>query len=271
MDAFEQALARLTATWPVGTVAHDVRTHAGTTRVLTVPDGGRALPLLLLPGGGSTGASWAPVARRTTGPLHAVDLPGDAGAHPTEARLSGPGDLHRWLDGVAAGLGLDRFALAGHSYGAWVATSYALARPERVGALTLVTPSQCFAGLAVRYVARALPLLVRPSEKRAEAFLAWETGGADLGVAAEVYGAAAGRRWPGVVPPRRPSASALGRLAMPVDLVLADGDRSHRNDRVRAVAERRVPYLRTTVVPGTTHHTITVDGAETLARLLAPA
>jgi pimeloyl-ACP methyl ester carboxylesterase len=41
---------------------------------------------------------------------------------------------------VADALGLDRFALAGHSFGAWVALELAATHPERITALALVDP-----------------------------------------------------------------------------------------------------------------------------------
>ncbi|MFI9063702.1 hypothetical protein ACIGQE_17710 [Streptomyces sp. NPDC053429] len=42
--------------------------------------------------------------------------------------------------------------------------------------LVLIDPTQVFAGFRPGYLLRALPSLLRPSEARARAFLAWETG-----------------------------------------------------------------------------------------------
>jgi pimeloyl-ACP methyl ester carboxylesterase len=46
---------------------------------------------------------------------------------------------------VLDGLGVELPELVGHSYGAWIALTYALQRPARVGKLTLLDPTMCFA------------------------------------------------------------------------------------------------------------------------------
>ncbi|MFE2937966.1 alpha/beta fold hydrolase [Streptomyces sp. NPDC059255] len=97
-------------------------------------------------------------------------------------RTSGPGCartawLTAWLDALLDGLGLARTHLCGHSYGAWLAARYALHAPQRVDRLALVDPTQVFAGFRPGYLLRALPTLIRPSEARARAFVAWETAG----------------------------------------------------------------------------------------------
>src|SRR5690606_8281921 len=45
-----------------------------------------------------------------------------------------------WLDDLMAGLGLERAALAGISFGGWMALDYATRRPERVTKLALIAP-----------------------------------------------------------------------------------------------------------------------------------
>lgn len=70
--------------------------------------------------------------------------------------------------------------LAGHSYGAWIAAHYAARRPDRLGHLVLLDPTQVFAGLRPGYVLRALPVLVRPTPERVRSFLDWECRGAAL-------------------------------------------------------------------------------------------
>lgn len=47
----------------------------------------------------------------------------------------------RIVDELTRKLGVERFALAGHSMGGWIAWHYALAHPERVSALILVAPA----------------------------------------------------------------------------------------------------------------------------------
>ncbi|MFE2643544.1 alpha/beta fold hydrolase [Streptomyces nigra] len=63
--------------------------------------------------------------------MYAVDLMGDAGrTEPGRVPFKNAGDLTTWLDSLLDGLGLARTDLCGHSYGAWIAVTWA-ARPHR--------------------------------------------------------------------------------------------------------------------------------------------
>ncbi|RHW24148.1 alpha/beta hydrolase [Nocardioides immobilis] len=76
----------------------------------------------------------------------------DHRGHGRSAALpDGPVDMEQFADDVvtvADGLGLERFALFGHSFGGWVALEAALRHPDRVSALVLAgtTPGQLGAG-----------------------------------------------------------------------------------------------------------------------------
>ncbi|MGG7099814.1 alpha/beta fold hydrolase [Rhodococcus sp. 24CO] len=70
--------------------------------------------------------------------------------------------------------------VVGHSYGAMMALAYALHNPDGVGRLILIDPNSCFAGMRMQYLAHALPILLRPNEKRERTFIEWETDAAPL-------------------------------------------------------------------------------------------
>jgi pimeloyl-ACP methyl ester carboxylesterase len=109
--------------------------------------------------------------------------------------------------------------VTGHSYGAWLALSYALHAPDQTRALALLDPTQCFAG----YLLRGLPVLARPTAARQQALLRWETGGAPLNPAwLHLAGLAADLPWSRPVVTRRPSRARLGNLAVPTLVVLAE-------------------------------------------------
>lgn len=269
---FHEAYDKVMSAWPEGTGPLTVPTPFGDTHlnVCGPPDGP---PLLLLPGGGATSASWfanaAALAR--THRVHAVDLIGDPGRSVPGGRpLRTVADLTDWLDALLAGLGVEVTDLAGHSYGGWIALHYALHAPGRVRRLVLVDPTQCFAGFRPAYLLHALPMLLRPSAHRVRAFLRWETGGAPLDPDwLRLREAAAG--YPSVRPVTgpRPSAAGLRALDVPVLLLLAGNSRTHEARRVAARATALLPRVTATVLPDVSHHALPYGSAAELNRRTA--
>nr|WP_237550653.1 alpha/beta fold hydrolase [Streptomyces sp. SID8354] len=246
--------------WPVAVEPVDVETEFGVTRVNACgPLGGP--PLVLLSGGGTTSAVWyarvGGLAR--THRVYAVDLMGGPGLSVPGGRpLRRPADLMAWLDGVLAALGVERAALLGHSYGGWIALSYAVHAPDRVARLVLLDPTQCFGGFRVSYLVRAVPLLVAPGEAAARRFLAWECRGGP-GVAPEVVRlmGVGGREFRGrPVTGPRPEAGRLGAAAPPALVVPAGGSRVHDARRVAETAGRTLAGVRVVTVPGVGHHAL---------------
>ncbi|WP_369358716.1 alpha/beta fold hydrolase [Streptomyces sp. cg2] len=271
--AYEEAL-RL---WPVAVEPVDVETEFGVTRVNACgPVDGP--PLVLLSGGGTTSAGWYARAGglARTHRVHAVDLMGGPGLSvPGGRALRRPADLAAWLDGVLAALGVERAALLGHSYGGWIALSYAVHAATgvppcssracgKVERLVLLDPTQCFGGFRMPYLVRAVPLLVAPGEAAARRFLAWESRGGP-GVAPEVVrlmgvGGREFRGWRPVTGPRpvvgRPGADRLGDLARRTLVVLAGRSRAHDARRVAEAAGRMLAGARVVTVPGVGHHAL---------------
>ncbi|MFC8345263.1 alpha/beta fold hydrolase [Streptomyces sp. NPDC057280] len=275
--AFQAAYDKVMAKWPADREAVRVPTPFGTTHV-TVCGPADAPPLVLLPGGGATSASWyAQAAELARGHrVHAVDLIGDAGRsvpaadrHPRTVA-----DLAAWLDAVLDGLGIEETDLGGHSYGAFVALHHALharvREPARVRSLFLLDPTQCFAGYRPAYLLHALPMLLRPAPHRVRAFLKWETGGVPLDPDwLRLQEAAAG--FPSVAKPvtgPRPSVDALRGLDMPVLLLVAANSRTHDTYKVTAGAGELLPRVETVVVPGVSHHALPQSAPAELGRRL---
>ena len=208
---FFAAYDALVARWPSGHQPADVQTRYGTTRVHVCgpPD---APPLVLFHGYGATAAVWFAAAGELSRNwrVMAVDRPGEAGRSAQGGLKMRAADIMQWIDDLSAGLRLETFALCGHSYGAWLALSYALRSPSRVAALALLDPTSCFAGYRPGYLLRSVPLLARPSAARAEAFLAWETAGVPVSLAwLRLAALAADVPSSGPVRVRRPSRARL--------------------------------------------------------------
>ncbi|WP_425580069.1 alpha/beta fold hydrolase [Streptomyces coeruleoprunus] len=260
-EAFHAAYdAVLAARWPAGTTRTTVPTPYGPTHVNSHgPEDGP--PVVLLHGGGTTSTVWFGTAAELgrTHRVHAVDLIGDPGRsvpgddHPPVRTVA---DLTAWLGAVLDGLGAERAALCGHSYGAWIALHFALHAPRRVVRLVLLDATNCFTGYRARYLLRAVPMLLRPTPARTRAFLRWETRGATLDetwLRLEAHTAAFPAARPVTGP--RPAARALHALRPPTLLLLAGRSRAHDVGKAAAAA-RDVPAVRTETLPGATHHTL---------------
>ncbi|WP_330340482.1 alpha/beta fold hydrolase [Streptomyces sp. NBC_00557] len=270
---FRAAYDELLAKWPGERQALTVATPFGDTRVNTC--GPRdAPPLLLLPGGGgATSVSWyaqvAELARIRR--VHAVDVVGAPGLsvpagdrHPRTVA-----DLTLWLDAVLDGLGVASADLGGHSYGGWIALHYALRAPARTRRLFLLDPTQSFAGFKAAYLLRALPMLLRPTPRRARAFLEWETSGAPLDPDwLALQEAAAGFPAAKPVTGPRPAPDALRTLDARVLLLVAANSRTHDAREVAARAQALLPHVETAVLPDVSHHALPHAAPEALARRL---
>ena len=268
MGEFETAYQAVLRKWPHVEVA-DLPGPYGTTRVLSSgpPDGP---PLVLLPGGGATATAWfanAP-ALSDLARVHAVDLPGTAGG--TAVSVRDAAGLCGWLDSVLDAVAGGPVLLAGHSYGGWVALTYALHAPARVRRLALLDPTQCFAGFRPGYLLHALPVLVRPSRRTAAALRRWETGGRALDPAwTTVADAAAEAPKTGKLVTRpKPSPQRLRGLDVPTLLLLAGSGKAQDAGKTAAGASDSLPDVRVEALPTATHHTLPLDPAAEVNRAL---
>lgn len=258
--AFYRAYDRVLDKWPVAVESTDLESEYGITRVNTCghPD---SPSLVLLPGAGATSTVWfanaGALAARYR--VHAVDLMGDAG----RSRAAGTpvrtvDDLLSWFDSVIRGLDLDTYALAGHSYGAMIALAHTLSRPERVSTLALLDPSSCFTGMRAHYLARAIPLLLRPTEDRQRGFLRWETRGRAVDGDWLDLLARGSAHFPSakVVVPKRPRPSALAAMRTDTTVILAGDSRVHDSRRLADSITGTYPRIRVITVDEASHHTL---------------
>ncbi|WP_406180310.1 alpha/beta fold hydrolase [Streptomyces sp. NBC_01006] len=267
---FFAAYDALLARWPAGTAELDVPTPYGTTRVHAYGPAG-APAVLLLHGGGSTGAVWFANAA-ALGAHHrvlAVDILGDAGRSVRAGRpLRTTADLMAWLDALLDGLGVRSAALLGHSYGAWIALTYALHAAERVDRLVLLDPTQCFAGYRPGFLLRSLPVLVRPRAARVLAYVDRETSGTDTDpqwkrLFALAASDVADRK---LVVGRRPDARAL---RAPLLVLLAGRSGAHDPEKVAARAREAVPHARVETFPQLTHYALPTAAPAKTNRLIS--
>lgn len=110
-------------------------------RTVHVIDEGDGEPVVLLHGWGSLAQEVIAGFSGLDGfRLIAPDRPGYGFSDPIDGELRGPDAQAVWLGGVLDALELDAPILAGHSFGASVAASFATSVPDRVSRLMLIAP-----------------------------------------------------------------------------------------------------------------------------------
>ncbi|MEE3852546.1 alpha/beta hydrolase [Gordonia sp. LSe1-13] len=239
------------------------------------PDGP---PVLLLHGGGATSMAWTALIERIGGTGHrfvAPDLIGDPGrSRNTGDRLRTVDDLCAWVNTVLTETSCERVDVVAHSYGAMLALAYAVRFPERVGRLILLDPNSCFAGISPRYLMHALPILLRPNERRERRFLGWETDGAALDADWVELVASGAEGFPSsrTVVPRRPGRTDLAGLnGHRVTVVLAPGSRVHRPPRIADRVADLMPAASVVMLSAGTHHTLPMSPSDELAGVVRNA
>ena len=267
--SFQDAYDALLARWNVPVEQIELTDEFGTTHVNACgPADGP--PVVLLPGHGATSPVWFTVAPELAKDhrVYAVDLIVDAGrSRNTGRKPTTPGDLHSWLTNVLGGLGVARAAVCGHSYGAWLGLTYAIAQPDRVDRLALVDPTDCYAGLRVPYVLRALPSLLRPSRERSVSFLRWETQGLPIDPEVlELAGLAAEQPATRFVRTKRPTDDELGTVAPLV--FVAGRSKSHDPARLTRRVATLSPAATVVQLQTASHHSLpSLHAEEVLASL----
>jgi pimeloyl-ACP methyl ester carboxylesterase len=148
--------------WPPGSEGRLLETPCGQTFVRAC---GRATdpPLVLLHGARGGSLMWtetvATLAARHR--VYALDTPGDAGFSVSRSDFSKPADFLNWLDEVLAVLApKEPVSLMGISYGGWIASQYALSRPDRVRSVVLLAPGATVLRTSFAFVARVMLLSV---------------------------------------------------------------------------------------------------------------
>lgn len=247
------------ARWPIPSTAIDLPGRFGVTHVnVAGVEGGS--PVVLLPGGRSTSAGWYATvgALADTHRLYAVDLLGDAGRSvPGGRRMAGLDDAMTWLAETLDGLGLAAAAFVGHSYGAYLATRFAIHAAQRVTRLALVDPTDCLSRTRLAFLLRGIPLFLGRGPDRFRTFHRWETGGRTVDPdfldlwAGRFGGPSAGSfAWP-----RVPTAAESARLTMPILVFAAMASRQNHAATLVKNAQN-MHGVRLVTIPDASHFTV---------------
>src|SRR5262249_55369056 len=141
-----------------------------------------APPLVLLHGYLATSTMWTPnIADFATGyRIHAIDVIGQPGKSIPADPIRSAADYVAWLTMTLDALGIGRTPLVGVSYGGWLAGTYAVARPERVDKVVLLSAGGLLP-LTKQFTIRGMLMVLLPTRFTANSCMRW------LGIADEQF------------------------------------------------------------------------------------
>ena len=166
------AYDRVLAYWPVPFDAVEVTTRFGATHVI-VSGPQDALPLVLLHGNFASATMWQPNITDLSSQrrVYVVDIIGNLGKsrviYQPRTRL----DYAEWLVEVFCQLTLNQAAVAGLSYGGFLALNLALYAPRHVTHLILLSPDLPLAPLTFTGLVYGAAMMLMPSRWTVNRFL----------------------------------------------------------------------------------------------------
>jgi pimeloyl-ACP methyl ester carboxylesterase len=169
MHAYDAALAR----WPVPFDEFEIPSRFGSTYVIA--SGPKdAPPFVLLHGYMATSTMWTPnvadFSRHYR--VYAIDVMGQPGRSIPADPICSAADYVGWLNTTLYGLRIDRCSLAGQSFGGWLALNYAIAQPERLEKLVLLSPGGLLP-LVRQFMLRGMLMMFAPTRFTVNWFMRW--------------------------------------------------------------------------------------------------
>ena len=160
--------------WPVPYEELEIPGRFGMTHVI-VSGPKEAPPLVLLHGYDATSTMWVPNIADFSKDyrVYAIDVMGQPSKSiPTEP-IRNAEDYAMWLAETLDRLHLDRIFLGGQSYGGWLALNFAMAAPERVQKLVLLSPGGGFVPMVRQFSLRGMLMVWFPTRITVNWFMRW--------------------------------------------------------------------------------------------------
>ncbi|SEH84086.1 Pimeloyl-ACP methyl ester carboxylesterase [Mycolicibacterium rutilum] len=268
----------IVADWPVPCDEFDVETRFGATHVIASgPES--APPLVLLHGATATAVMWHSVMAPLSASHRCYCI--DTITEPNKSALTRPArgtaNLVEWLRQVFGALRIDDAAVAGMSYGGWLATNLAVQAPELVNRLILVAPAATLAPIPAEFFFRMFSTGLLRSRGLATRFVEWMASTPDIGtdpVADLIVTSLVSCRTLRfeVTPPTVFSDDSLRRIAAPTTLLIGEHEVVYRTGPRAAMdrAQSLISDVRTSLIPGA-NHMLTRDNPSALADAMVAA
>lgn len=160
--------------WPVPYTEMDLPSQFGTTHVV-ISGQKDGPPLVLLHGYMATSTMWSPNIADFSKDycVYAIDVMGQPSKSIPREPIQDAADYTAWLTATLDGLHLDRISLVGMSYGGWLALNFAVASPERVQRLVLLSPGGGFIPVARQFSLRGMLMVFFPTRFMVNSFMGW--------------------------------------------------------------------------------------------------
>lgn len=249
--------------WPVPWEEIEVSNRFGTTFV--VASGPKeAPPLVLLHGFFTTLLLWSPniadLSRSYR--VYAIDIIGNRNRSVPKEPIGSTNDIVEWLSETLNELRLKRVYLTGMSYGGWLSINYALAEPERVSKLILISPAASLQPLVKQFMPRAVLSSLPPKKFWFYSFMGWM--GVKQGLGREFSQSLLDMMWLAGrsikmssetmrVMPTVYSDEELSTLKMPVLLLIGENEVIYNAEKALARAKILIPDLTGKIVPDCGH------------------
>ena len=250
--------------WPVPYEEMEIPSRFGMTHV--VASGPKdAPPLVLLHGYWATVTMWTPNIADFSKDYrtYAIDVMGQPSKSIPHEPIRNAADYVAWLTAVLDGLHLDRVCLVGMSYGGWLALNYAVATPDRVQKLALLSPAASVLPIVSQFSLRGMLMLLLPTRFTVNSFMRWlgikdnrgEPEGRRLGdhVVDLMYLGLKHFRMPQAIMPTVFSDGELRAMTVPTLLLLGDREVIYDPATALARARRLIPDFEGDLVPRSSH------------------
>ncbi len=251
--------------WPVPSKNKYVETSYGQTFVrVGGPDD--KPPLILLPGDTENSLSWMPQIKEFSKhyKTYAIDNIYDNGRSIYSRPLKEPGDFVKWLNELFDSLNLKNdINLLGFSYGGWQTSIYALAHPERLNKIVLISPSSTVMHPRAMYLIPAVLAHFFPNHFFTKRLVYWERkclvkqGEAGRAIADQMIEETvlAGKCFKKrkFVSPTVLSDSDLQKLNVPVMYLIGEKEVLYSPNKVVQRLNDVAPQIKTVIIPDASH------------------
>jgi pimeloyl-ACP methyl ester carboxylesterase len=253
--------------WPVPYEEVEIPSPFGITHVV-VSGPKNAPPLVLLHGYWATLTMWAPNIADFSRDyrVYAIDVMGQPSKSIPGEPIRNAADYVTWLTLTLNGLHLDIISLAGMSFGGWLALNYAVAAPERVQRLVLLSPAASACAIVKQFALRGTLMMLFPTRFTVNYFMNWlgfKANSIDVDASVTMmrvidlmYLGLKHFRFPretSRIMPTVFSDSELKTMLVPTLLLIGDCEVIYDSVKALSQARRLIPNLHGKLVSGSSH------------------